>query len=85
MRLRVKVAAKAGRSAVNGWMGEVLKLSVTAAPEKGKANAAVVELLAGTLKLPKSAVRIVAGTASVWKQIEIEGLEEARIRRLLEA
>ncbi len=85
MRLQVKVATKAGRSAINGWMGEVLKLSVTVAPEKGKANAAVIELLASTLKLPKSAISIVAGTTSVWKQIEIEGLDEAKIRRLLEA
>jgi len=83
MRLQVKVAAKAGRNAINGWMGDVLKLSVTVAPEKGKANAAVVELLAGALDLPKSAVKIVAGSASVWKQIEVDGLDRAVAMRRL--
>jgi len=34
-RLDVKVSPKASRNAVTGWMGEVLKISVTAAPERG--------------------------------------------------
>ncbi len=45
---------------------------MTAAPEKGKANAAVVEVLAEALGLPKSALRIVSGETSPLKTVEID-------------
>lgn len=77
MRLAVKVAPKAGRNAITGWHGAALKLSVTAAPEKGKANEAVIELLAKTLRLPKSAFSVVRGATSSQKLIEIAGTDEA--------
>lgn len=83
MRLQLKVAPKAARNAVGGWMGEVLKVSVTAVPERGKANEAVVELLAQALALPKSAVRVVRGQTSPQKWVEIDGLDEADVRRRL--
>jgi len=46
---------------------------VTAAPEKGKVNAAVIEVLAEALGLPKSALRIVSGETSPLKTVEIDG------------
>jgi uncharacterized protein YggU (UPF0235/DUF167 family) len=51
-------------------------VQVTAAPEKGKANAAVVEVLAEALDLPKSALRIVSGETSPLKTVEVDA--EAR-------
>jgi uncharacterized protein YggU (UPF0235/DUF167 family) len=48
-------------------------VQVTAAPEKGKANAAVVEVLAAALNLPKSALRIVSGETSPLKTVEVDG------------
>jgi uncharacterized protein YggU (UPF0235/DUF167 family) len=48
-------------------------VQVTAAPEKGKANAAVVDVLAEALDLPKSALRIVSGETSPLKTVEIDG------------
>lgn len=83
MRLQVKVAPKAARNALNGWMGDTLKISVTTAPEKGKANQAVIELLADALKLPKSALTVVRGETSQQKLIEIRGLDEAEVHRRL--
>jgi uncharacterized protein (TIGR00251 family) len=85
LRLSLKVAPKASRNAVTGWMGEVLKVSVTTAPEKGKANQAVIELLAEVLHLPKSAVRIVRGETSTSKLAEISGLDEVTLRLRLDA
>ena len=66
LRLRLKVQPKARRSAIQGVIrdaeGEVaLKIAVSAAPEGGKANAAVAALLAETLGVAKSAVSVVAG------------------------
>lgn len=83
MRLQVKVAPKAARNALNGWMGDTLKVSVTTAPEKGKANQAVIELLAGALRLPKSALAVVRGETSQQKLIEIRGLDEPEVWRRL--
>lgn len=83
MKLQLKVTPKASRTAVNGWMGEVLKLGVTAAPERGKANEAVIALLAEVLRLPVSAIRVVRGQTSAQKWIEIDGLPQDEILRRL--
>ncbi len=82
-RLDVKVSPKASRNAVTGWMGEVLKISVTAAPERGKANDAVEQLLADALGLPRSAVTVVAGHSSKLKRVQIVGLTADALRRLV--
>lgn len=82
-RLDLKVSPKAARNAVTGWMGEVLKVSVTAAPEKGKANQAVEALLAEALGLARSAVTVVAGQTSKQKRVEIAGLDADEVRRRL--
>ena len=71
--LSLKVVPKASRDRVVGWVGDRLKVQVTAAPEKGKANAAVVEVLAEALDLPKSALRIVSGETSPLKTVEFDG------------
>ena len=49
MRLELKVVPKASRDRVVGWLGDRLKVQVRAAPERGKANAAVEALLAEIL------------------------------------
>ncbi len=44
--LKVKVVPGASRTQLSGWLGDMLKVRVSAPPEKGKANAAVEALLA---------------------------------------
>jgi len=75
---QVRLTPKGGRDAVEGWAesadGTVhLKARVRAVPENGKANMALVELLAGTLAVPKSAVRIASGATGRLKRVEIAG------------
>ncbi|MDX1388630.1 MAG: DUF167 domain-containing protein [Acidobacteriota bacterium] len=70
-RLRLRVKPGARSDAILGAHGGALKLSVSAAPEKGKANVAVCALIAGVLGLPASAVEIVAGRASRDKTVWI--------------
>jgi hypothetical protein len=70
-RLRLRVKAGARTTAIVGAHGGALKVSVAAAPERGKANRAVVELLAEALGLPSSAVTIVSGKSSQDKVVEI--------------
>jgi len=86
IRLNLRVSPGAGRSAVVGRLGDAWKLRVAAPPERGRANASVVDLLAASLHLQKPDVRIVGGTASRDKIVEITGLslEEAE-RRLISA
>ncbi len=83
MRLEVRVSPKASRNAITGFHGTALKVAVTAAPERGKANVAVEELLAVALGLPRGAVQVAAGHASRNKQLEIKGLDEAGVRERL--
>ncbi len=85
-RLTVRVTPKGGRDAVDGWTRDeagrpVLKLRVSAAAAEGAANAAVVALVARSLKVAKSAVRIAAGETARVKRLEIEGVGEGEIAR----
>lgn len=64
MFLDVKASPKASRDEIGGWREGALQVRVTAAPEKGKANDAIVALLAGAARVPKSAFGIVSGETS---------------------
>jgi hypothetical protein len=81
--LSVKVVPRASRDEVVGWSGGVLRLRVSAPPQDGRANAAVVALLAAALGVRKSAVAIAAGHASVRKRVTIEGLTRDEIGQRL--
>lgn len=84
-RLKVKVVPGASQSEVSGWLGEVLKVRVAAQPEKGKANLAVVALIANSLGLPKKNVEVILGKTSQQKVIEIHGLSIAQLKHRLDA
>jgi uncharacterized protein (TIGR00251 family) len=62
--LHVRVQPKARANAVKGWHGAALRVSVTAAPEDGKANRAVIDLLAETFDVAPSSISLVRGAAS---------------------
>ena len=72
--MKVKVAAGASRNGIDGWLGDTLKLRVTAAPERGKANAAVEQLVADAIGISKGGVNVVSGHTSTRKIIEIQGI-----------
>ena len=82
IRLHLRVSPGAGRSAVVGRHGDAWKLRVAAPPERGRANASVVNLLATSLEIRRPDVRIVSGEISRDKVVEIVGLtlEEAEQR-----
>ena len=82
IRLNLRVSPGSGRSAVVGRHGDAWKLRVAAPPERGRANASVVSLLATSLEIGRPDVRIVSGAVSRDKVVEIVGLtlEEAEQR-----
>ncbi len=78
--LPVKAHAGARRNEVGGVQNGMLKVSVTQAPEKGKANKAIAALLAKELGLRKAQIQLVAGETSAQKRFLVTGvsLEEFR-------
>ncbi|MBI3330208.1 MAG: DUF167 domain-containing protein [Nitrospinae bacterium] len=83
VKLLVKVVPKSSHNGVVGWMGDTLKVGVTASPERGKANLAVEEVLADALGVAKERVRLVAGLTSPRKVVEIDGLAASEVHRRL--
>ena len=81
-RLRLRVKPGARRNAILGPHGGALKLSVTAAPEKGKANEAVIALLARSLAVPASALSLVSGQTSPDKTVFVPLSPGAIVERL---
>ena len=59
--LPVKVVPASSRNRIAGWLGDTLKITVTAPAESGKANAAVAATLATALGVPASWVRVLRG------------------------
>lgn len=82
-RLEVKVVPGASRTEVSGWLGQSLKVRVAAAPEKGKANQAVIKLLSEILAIKESAIIIVSGAASQRKAVEINGISQQELESVL--
>ena len=83
--LKVRVSAGARRDAIEGWRGDVLRVRVTAAAERGKANDAVCRFIADALGVRVSAVSVVRGAAARDKVLLVEGLPEEEARRRLSA
>lgn len=85
--LRVRVHPGAQLERLRGWHGGALRVDVTAAPERGRANDAVVRLLATALGVTRTDVNVRQGHTSRDKRIDVAGLEldelRARIDRAL--
>jgi uncharacterized protein (TIGR00251 family) len=81
--LQVKVVPGARRDEVAGKYGEGIKVRVSAPPEAGKANAAVVEVVAGLFGVKASAVRIVRGQTNPRKTVSIDGVDQAQVDRMV--
>jgi uncharacterized protein (TIGR00251 family) len=82
-RLRLRVSPGARSNAIVGRHGEGWKVRVTAAPEDGKANDAVLRLLADRLDLPGTSLTLVSGPSSRDKIVELSGIDTAEAERRL--
>jgi len=81
--LAVKVHPRAKKNAITGEIGEALKVSLTAPPVDGKANAACIEFFAKLLKVPRSSVSIASGETSRNKVVRVVGLSAEEVRQRL--
>jgi len=82
-RVTVKVHPRAKRSAFTGRFGEAWKLDLAAPPVDGKANDECVRFFAELAGLARSRVRIVSGATARLKVVEVEGMEQQALERLL--
>jgi uncharacterized protein YggU (UPF0235/DUF167 family) len=78
-RVRIHLSPGARRGEVAGRHGDGWKVRVGARPERGRANAALEELLADVLGVPRGSVRIVAGHTSRSRIVEVEGLDSLEL------
>ncbi|MBY5837440.1 DUF167 domain-containing protein [Rhizobium leguminosarum] len=87
LRLAVRLTPNGGRDALDGieadGKGEAfLKARVTAVPEKGKANKALILLIAKSLRIPKSSVSFVSGETGRKKILRIDGDPKDLVKKL---
>lgn len=78
--LRVRLTPRSGRDEVLGLDDDVLRARVKAPPVEGRANEALLRLLAGTLGVPRTSLRIVRGQRGREKLVAVEGLEAEEVR-----
>ena len=79
----VRVTPRASRDAIEGEYQDALKVRLTTPPVDSRANDALRKFLAANLKVPASAVKIIAGEKSRTKRVMITGVTRAQARRLL--
>ena len=84
-RIAINVTAAAASTAISGWRDQCLRVRLSSAPERGKANAALIALLAKSPGLPRSVITIIRGQRSAHKTIQVEGLPQADIIARLHA
>ena len=82
-RLSLRVSPGAKSSAVVGRYGERWKIRVAAPAESGRANEALLGLLAVALGVTRSRLRVVSGTGSRDKIVEVTGIDAEESERLL--
>jgi uncharacterized protein (TIGR00251 family) len=84
-RITVKAHPRARRSAITGRLGEAWKLDLAAPPVDGKANDECVRFFAELAGVARARVRVVSGAAGRLKIVDIEGVAQADLEKLLEA
>ena len=82
-RITVKVHPRAKRTGVAGRYGDAWKLDLAAPPVDGKANEECVRFFAELVRVPRARVRIVTGLTSRTKVVDIEGVAQDQLERLM--
>ncbi len=78
-----KIIPGSSRTVVCGLLDDMVKIKISAAPEKGKANQCLIEFLAKELGVKKGAVSIISGQTNPIKQVQVLGISaESVLKRL---
>jgi uncharacterized protein (TIGR00251 family) len=76
VRFTVRVTPRASRTEIAGSQEGVLRVRLCAPPVEGKANKALVALLAGALGVSKRDIEIVGGHSGRQKVVQVEGISQ---------
>ncbi len=79
----VKVVSGSSRDKVVGVLGDLLKITTSAPPEKGKANTAITKIIAKALCVDHKSVTLTSGPASVRKEFRVDGISPDTLRQKL--
>jgi uncharacterized protein (TIGR00251 family) len=82
--VNVRAQPGARRNTIVGRQGDALKIAVTAPPDKGRANASLVLVLADALGLKRSQVELIAGETSRAKKVLVRDMTAAQLRAKLD-
>jgi len=83
VRVAVRATPRAGVNALAGVRDGRLLVKVTAPPEDGNANAAVIKLLSKTWRIPASSIELISGDTSREKLLLLRGVKLADIPEFL--
>ena len=83
--IKVKVIPRSSRTEILGKENDIYRMKLTDPPVEGKANKAVIELLAEKLGVPKREIEIVSGKTGRLKTIRIRGLTAGEVAQALKA
>ncbi|MBS0208602.1 MAG: DUF167 domain-containing protein [Planctomycetes bacterium] len=83
--LAVKAQPGARRNGIVGLRNGALRVAVTQAPERGKANRAIIEVLADELELRRGQIELLSGDTSAEKRFLIAGVTAEELSRRVEA
>ena len=83
--LSIQAQPKARKNAITGVHAGRLKVAVTPAPEKGKANGAIIRLLADVLKISRSQIELISGETASAKRLLISKIEQSVLAERIDA
>jgi uncharacterized protein (TIGR00251 family) len=83
--LRVRVQPRAARSEIAGVVGDRLRVRIAAPPADGRANAALVDFIAGVARVTRSAVTLTHGAKGREKTLRIAATDPAAVVAFLQA
>jgi uncharacterized protein len=83
--IRVKVTPRSSKNRIAGKEKDFYRVKVTSAPVEGKANDALIALLAEELGIPKRDIEVVSGKTGRLKTVRVRGMSEVAVTQALEA
>ena len=81
--LNLRIIPRAHKNAIQGELGDALKIRLCAPPVEGAANAALIEFLSDTFSIPRTRVQLLAGAASRNKRVLLSGCFSSSVRSIL--
>jgi uncharacterized protein (TIGR00251 family) len=83
--IRVKVIPRSSKTEIAGMEKDIYRVKITDPPVEGKANKALIALLAEKLGIAKRDIEITAGKTSRMKTVRVQGMSEVAVTQALEA